>query len=322
MGIRCSIIGADTPNWSDDHENGKSGFVLTPARRRGVELLDDPHVDAHDRRRAQDDIRRSNVWLGGLRAALAELRAVIAPRDNMILLDVGTGLADILAEATRDVRKSGGRLTTIGVDGALSLLATARGSTTGMVCADALALPFRDGSVDVAMCSQLLHHFTDADVELAARGAPCRDARSSWTGRSWFAAAGFGSFVSAGCDPRHDGVVSRCFRRLRRQLRHVNATGASPRVSRRLGWLTARWTRTKQRAPRQRALDLAPCRPTDRFERSSFAERRARAGLEKSSRFGRRQAGHCPTTDTFASRTRRDSEDSRDVGEPEFRPVV
>jgi len=228
--------------------------VLTPARRRGVEFLDDPSVDAHDRRRAQDDIRRSNVWLGGLRAALAELRAVIAPRDNMILLDVGTGLADILAEATRDVRKSGGSLTTIGVDGALSLLATARGSTTGMVCADALALPFRDGSVDVAMCSQLLHHFADADIErllrelhrVSRRAVIVCDLR-----RSWLAAAGFWLVSFPLCFhpiTRHDGVVSVLRGFTAGELpRHVNAaTGASPRISHRLGFrLTARWTRAE-----------------------------------------------------------------------------
>jgi SAM-dependent methyltransferase len=228
--------------------------MLTPARRRGVELLDDPRVDAHARHQAQDDIRRSNVWLGGLRAALAELRAVIAPRDNMVLLDVGTGLADILTEAARDVRKSGGTLTTIGVDGAISLLAAARDSSTAMVCADALALPFRDGSVDVAMCSQLLHHFTDADVErllrelhrVSRRAVIVCDLR-----RSWLAAAGFWlvSFpMRFHPITRHDGVVSVLRGFTAGELRrHVNAaTGASPRVSRRLGFrLTARWTRSE-----------------------------------------------------------------------------
>ncbi len=225
--------------------------MLIPARRRGVELLDDPRVDPADRHAAQDDIRRSNVWLGGLRAALRELRAVIVPGQNTVLLDVGTGLADILAEATRDAQKSGAALTTIGLDGALSLLTAARGSTTGMVCADALALPFRDRSVDVTMCSQLLHHFSDADVDrllrelhrVSRRAVVVCDLR-----RSWLAAIGFWlvSFpLRFHPITRHDGVVSvlRGFTadELRRHVRA--ATGASPRVRRRLGFrLTARWT--------------------------------------------------------------------------------
>ncbi len=238
-------------NSSDDEDDTRTCTVLTPARRRGVELLDDPRVDPADRHAAQDDIRRSNVWLGGLRAALAELRAVIAPQDNMILLDVGTGLADILTEAECEVRRAGGTLTTIGVDGSISLLTTARASTTGMVCADALALPFRDRSVDVAMCSQLLHHFGDADIDrllrelhrVSRRAVVICDLR-----RSWLAAAGFWlvSFpMRFHRITRHDGVVSvlRGFTaaELRRHVRA--ATGASPRVKRRLGFrLTARWT--------------------------------------------------------------------------------
>jgi ubiquinone/menaquinone biosynthesis C-methylase UbiE len=170
----------------------------------------------------------------------------------MVLLDVGTGLADILAEASRDVRNAGGSLTTIGVDGAISLLMAARDSTTGMVCADALALPFRDGSVDVAMCSQLLHHFTDPDVErllrelhrVSRRAVIVCDLR-----RSWLAAAGFWLVSFPLCFhpiTRHDGVVSVLRGFTAGELRrHVSAaTGASPRVSRRLGFrLTARWTR-------------------------------------------------------------------------------
>jgi SAM-dependent methyltransferase len=224
--------------------------VLTPARRRGIELLDDPSVDPVDRHRAQDDIRRSNAWLGGLRAALVEIRAVIAPTDHAVLLDVGTGLADILSRAESEVRREGGTLTTIGLDGALSLLSASRASTTAMVCADALALPFRDGSVDVAMCSQLLHHFADDDVErllrelhrVSRRAVIICDLR-----RSWLAAAGFWlvSFpLRFHRITRHDGVVSvlRGFTaaELRRHVRA--ATGASPTVRRRLGFrLTARW---------------------------------------------------------------------------------
>lgn len=225
--------------------------MLTPTRRRGVELLDDPGVDPTDRHQAQDDIRRSNIWLGGLRAALAELRAVIAPQENMVLLDVGTGLADILIGASRDVKRAGGSITTIGVDGAISLLSAARGATTGMVCADALALPFRDRSVDVALCSQLLHHFADADIELLLRELH-RVSRHAVVicdlRRSWLAAFGFWliSFpLRFHPITRHDGVVSVLRGFTADELRRYvsKATGATPRVSRRLGFrLTARWS--------------------------------------------------------------------------------
>jgi len=75
--------------------------VLTPARRRGIEILDDPAVDAEVRTRAIGDVTRSNRWLGGLRAAVAELRRILpALGPDATLLDVGTGLADIPRHGT------------------------------------------------------------------------------------------------------------------------------------------------------------------------------------------------------------------------------
>ena len=70
--------------------------MLVPTRRRGSEILDDPATDPAIRERSLRDVRRSNLLLGGLRAALAEVTRVLpslGPRGT--LLDVGTGLADI-----------------------------------------------------------------------------------------------------------------------------------------------------------------------------------------------------------------------------------
>jgi SAM-dependent methyltransferase len=227
--------------------------VLTPARYRGIEFLDDPGVSAEVRTRANGDITRSNMWLGGLRAAIAELRRILPMLGpNAVLLDVGTGLADIPRESISAAASKGTRLTTIGVDLALPLLSAARGHTSHMVCADARALPFRDQSVDVVTCSQFLHHFEDGDAEhivreldrVARRAVIVSDLR-----RSWFAAAGFWlvSFpLRFHRVTRHDGVVSvmRGFTapELRRIIRA--ATGTNATVSRHPGFrLTARWLR-------------------------------------------------------------------------------
>ena len=43
---------------------------LTPARRRGMEILDDPDVDPAVRRQSIRDVTRSNRLLGGLRRRL------------------------------------------------------------------------------------------------------------------------------------------------------------------------------------------------------------------------------------------------------------
>lgn len=225
---------------------------MTPQRRRGVEILDDPSVDPTLRARSISDVARSNELLGGLRAAVASFTDVLPSLgDGAILLDVGTGLADIPGRV-RDVAVANGRtLNVIGVDEAYSLLVAARPRLDAGVCANALALPFRDHSVDLVMCSQILHHFDDDTADRFLREMN-RVARSavvvSDLRRSWIAAAGFWlvSFpLRFHRITRHDGVVSvlRGFTSgdLRRLVRR--ATGVTPVIERRLGWrLTARWT--------------------------------------------------------------------------------
>lgn len=91
-----------------------------------------------------------------------------------------------------------------------------------MLCADALALPFADRSMDFVTCSQLLHHF-EAPSALALLRELHRVARRwvivSELRRSWAAAAGIWlASYPLGFHPvsRHDGVVS-VFRGFRRE---------------------------------------------------------------------------------------------------------
>lgn len=224
--------------------------MLTPARHRGVEILDDPAVDPAVRRRSIGDVTRSNRWLGGLRAAVLEIRDAADGLARATLLDVGTGLADIPARARAAATAHSTALTVFGVDEAASLLAAARDRLDGGVCADALALPFRDHSIDIVMCSQVLHHFEDADAarlvreldRVARRAVIVSDLR-----RSWLAAAGFWlvSFpLRFHRVTRHDGVVSVLRGFTAAELDRIvrDATGVPPRIRRRLGYrLTARW---------------------------------------------------------------------------------
>ncbi|HEX4683727.1 MAG TPA: methyltransferase domain-containing protein [Gemmatimonadaceae bacterium] len=244
--VRCCTTAADTPSSSAD-------TVLTPARRRGVEILDDPNVDPQVRERAIADVTRSNRLLGGLRAATEAVLGALPGRTDTTLLDIGTGLADIPAAARAIARLRGVAITTVGIDEAPSLLAAAGDRLDLRVAADALALPFRDHCIDVVICSQVLHHFEDAEAErliremnrVARHGAIVADLR-----RSWVAAVGFW-LISYPFRfhrvTRHDGVVSvlRGFTRndLQRLIRA--ATGTTPVVHRHLGFrLIAQWRPT------------------------------------------------------------------------------
>lgn len=189
--------------------------LLTPPRRRGFEILDAPDVDPNIVTRSLADVSKANSLFGGTSSAVEELRECLGdlPR-NATLLDVGTGLGDIPARARAEAARQQIILTTIGLDSAQVLARACRKALEWSVCGDALHLPFADKSIDVVMCSQVLHHFTDDDA-LALLREMNRVARHrvivSDLKRSWVSAAGIWlvSFpLRFHAVSRHDGVVS------------------------------------------------------------------------------------------------------------------
>jgi len=226
--------------------------LLTPSRRRGIEILDNPAVDPELMRRSMKDVERANVLFGGRRAALAELsNAFRRISGAATMLDVGTGRGDIPASAVALARGMGITLHTIGMDLSLPLVTGVRNGNEHVLRGDALALPFRDKSVDIVLASQVLHHFTE-DSAAALIAEMNRVARSSVVisdlKRSLIAAAGLwlGSFP-LGFHPvsRHDGVVSVMRGFLPVELADLveHATGQRPAVERRLGFrVTTSWT--------------------------------------------------------------------------------
>jgi ubiquinone/menaquinone biosynthesis C-methylase UbiE len=189
--------------------------VLTPRRTRGLEILDDPNVDPEVVTRSLADVVRSNSLFGGMSSAIDELKEALKDLPaEATLLDVGTGLGDIPCRAREVARQMGVELTTVGLDSALELARASRSVLALAVCGDALRLPFADHSVDIVMCSQVLHHFAGADALQLLREMN-RVARVrvivSDLRRSWIAAAGLwlASFpLRFHAVSRHDGVVS------------------------------------------------------------------------------------------------------------------
>ena len=189
--------------------------ILTPPRIRGVEILDGRDVDPDVVTRSIADVVRANSLFGGLSSVIDELKEALKDIPPCAtLLDVGTGLGDIPCRAREGARQNGIDLTTVGLDSALELARASRPVLTLAVCGDALRLPFADHSVDIVMCSQVLHHFAGADALKLLREMN-RVARVrvivSDLRRSWIAAAGLwlASFpLRFHAVSRHDGVVS------------------------------------------------------------------------------------------------------------------
>jgi hypothetical protein len=231
--------------------------MLTPARRYGTELLDDPSLDPELVLRSVRDITRANRAFLGTGAAVAEIArhfAALGPRATLV--DVGTGLGDVPLAARRAAAARGITLRTIGIDSGFALLPDARERLSHVVCASGLALPLATGSVDIALCSQTLHHFRGDEASMLLRELD-RVARVavviSDLRRSWVAAGGFwASSFALGFHPvtRHDGVVSvlRGFTEAEMRDTVHAALAIRPRVRRRLGFrVTTSWTPTHVR---------------------------------------------------------------------------
>jgi SAM-dependent methyltransferase len=221
------------------------------SRRRGEEVLDVPGAHPELARRSLRDIAIANALFGGTRAVLTELSSVWAglPR-RATLLDVGTGIGDIPARARAAASRQGVTLETIGLEATGALAHGSQALNPLAVCGDARSLPFADRSMDVVICSQVLHHFFDGDVHLLLteldRVARYRvivsDLRRSRIAALGIWLASFG--LAFHPVSRHDGVLSimRGFRA--QELRELVAAtiGVEPLVRHHLGYrLTASW---------------------------------------------------------------------------------
>ena len=131
-----------------------------------VELLDGPLDDPVALTGNLRDLRRVNRWLGGVSLSAAAIEALAAHRDDLTMIDVGTGGADIPLGLLARARRRGRRLSVVAVDSRAEVLAAAALATPGLPTADGLelvvadgrTLPYPDRSFDVAHCSLVVHH--------------------------------------------------------------------------------------------------------------------------------------------------------------------
>ena len=112
------------------------------------------------------DLRRVNRLLGGVALSARGLDLLADGRTDLTLLDVGTGGADIPVALIRAWRRDGRRLHVVGLDNQPEVLAAAVMADARLPAIDGLelhvgdgrALPYPDGSFDVAHVSLVVHH--------------------------------------------------------------------------------------------------------------------------------------------------------------------
>jgi SAM-dependent methyltransferase len=220
---------------------------LAPWPRDAVrrELLDEPDPPPAELAGCLRDIARLNR-LGPTHTLLVYLAPFLdrhPPDRPLRVLDLGTGRGDIPAAIVRWGRSRGRRVSVVGLDRSPAVVACARASTAAVpevrvVAAEALEPPVRPRSVDVAVCSLMLHHLPEEAVVrlLAVMGRVARlgfvisDLRRSRA--AWAAAWLLTRAISTNRLTRHDGPLS---------VRRAYTRGELAALSTRAGLPGLRW---------------------------------------------------------------------------------
>jgi hypothetical protein len=189
-------------------------------RRRESEWMDEQGVDPRQLADSLKFIRRVNRCFGYTRTTLGYLKRFSRrwERGKTIrILDVATGSADVPRAILRWADRRGLSVQVVGID---RHPLTARAAVTAgppdprltILQADALQLPFDDGSFDYALTSMFLHHLDEAPAarvlrelnRVARRGIIAADLLRDIRAYGWI------SFFTLFSHPmlRHDARVS------------------------------------------------------------------------------------------------------------------
>jgi len=137
-------------------------------RRPTRELLDDDLGTPAEIAASLQDLRWFNRWFGGLSTtrALFETATQVTGQKKFSVLEVASGDGYVMQTVVKDLAKNGIQLDVTLLDRAASHLP--RNGGRPKVTADALSLPFRDGSFDLVVSSLFLHHLPpDQSIQFA-----------------------------------------------------------------------------------------------------------------------------------------------------------
>lgn len=212
-------------------------------RTDAVELLDGPLDDPAALAANLRDLRRINRWLGGATLSAAAIDALAAHRQDLTLLDVGTGGGDIPIALLERARARGRRMSVVAIDSRPEILAAAIrerplvASTDGLELhvGDGRSLPYPDRSFDVAHASLVLHHCAPDEAvtllremaRVARLGVVVNDLDRGWLG--WIGAWLLGHLLTGNRYTRHDAPVSvRRAYRVSEMAEMLRAAGLTP----------------------------------------------------------------------------------------------
>src|SRR5579863_3807309 len=135
---------------------------LAMQRTNSEEILDTNMCPASEVETSLRDLCRINRWFGGVATTrkLIERVSTNTGRKHLSLLEVAAGFGEVPRAAGRQLAHKGITLDVTDLDRVPTHLQRSHRA----LVADALALPFRDGSFDVVNCSLFAHHLQPAEL--------------------------------------------------------------------------------------------------------------------------------------------------------------
>jgi ubiquinone/menaquinone biosynthesis C-methylase UbiE len=156
------------------------------------ELLDEDLGTPAEVARSLDDLWRMNRWLGGVSSSLRMIGDILrnTRASSLRILDVGAGDGRLAARLRDELRERGNQVEFFILDRRQAHLQNGDPVREGLrpVVADALRLPFAEGSFDVVMCNLFFHHFSHekatgvlrALARIASRAVLVNDLERHW----------------------------------------------------------------------------------------------------------------------------------------------
>jgi len=171
--------------------------LFAPARQfdpNEPELMDRPGVNKEWLREELQTLEKLNRF-GGHQLMLRYIGSLLGSRkiDELNILDLATGAADVPRAIVAWARQTGTRITITAVDGNEEVLRSAREWCQNwpeirLEHYDLLEIPYRAASFDLVLCSLALHHFGIEDAikilrrmnEIARLGYVVNDLQRNW----------------------------------------------------------------------------------------------------------------------------------------------
>ena len=142
-----------------------------------LEMMDRPQPVSRELDRDLDRLRQLNRWFGSYRLVSTFIRRWVTPGARMRVIDLATGSGDIPRLLVDHARKIGARIQVDAVDRQAATLEIASRLSTGYP-----EISYHEANIlewdsaqryDIALCSLVLHHFSDDDAAKVLRR--CRE---------------------------------------------------------------------------------------------------------------------------------------------------